>query len=145
MRRQPRKVSRLSSAFAYRFALEPGDHPHDIHGCGCEELLEVRAREAEITTLPEIKASDALREAALYPRPEGILGLERGRSLALARGLESFVVGLGPDCELPGASCAVVHALRAGHTRQAARSKRMRMTGSPETSWPGVHLTLVCP
>src|SRR5919108_4655808 len=43
MRRQPRKVSRLPPALAERFVLEPGDHPHDIHRRGIEQLLKVRA------------------------------------------------------------------------------------------------------
>ena len=44
-----------------------------------------------------------------------------------------------------GASLAWVHAWRTGQPRQVAAWKRMRTTGSPEISRPGVHLTLVCP
>jgi hypothetical protein len=44
-----------------------------------------------------------------------------------------------------GASLAWVHAGRTGQARQVAAWKRMRTTASPETSRPGVHLTLVCP
>src|ERR687883_830440 len=101
MRCQPRKVSRLPPALAERFALEPGDHPHDIHRRGSEQVLEVRARQAAVTTLAHIKAPDALREAALDTRPERILLFELGRLLALSRGLHRFVVGLGADGELP--------------------------------------------
>jgi hypothetical protein len=38
------KVAGLPPAFTQRRASEPGDHPDHIHGRGCEELLEVRAR-----------------------------------------------------------------------------------------------------
>jgi hypothetical protein len=48
-----------------------------------------------------MKAPDALRKAALHPRPERILGFELGRLLTLARSLDSFVVRLRPDRELP--------------------------------------------
>ena len=41
-----------------------------------QELLEVRARQAKIPTPAEIKAPDPLREAALHPRPQRILGFE---------------------------------------------------------------------
>jgi hypothetical protein len=44
-----------------------------------------------------------------------------------------------------GASLARVHAWRTGHARQGVAWKRMRTTGSPETSRPGVHRMLVCP
>ena len=49
-----------------------------------------------------MKAPDTLREAALHPRPQSILGFERGRRLALTRGLKRLMVGLRPDRELPG-------------------------------------------
>src|SRR5215475_6773522 len=100
MRRQPRKVSRLPPALAARFALEPGDHPHDIHRRGSEQVLKVRARQAAVATLAQSKAPNALREAALNTRPERILFFEFGRLLALSRGLHRFVVGLGADGEL---------------------------------------------
>ena len=48
-----------------------------------------------------MKAPDTLREAALHPRPERILGFELGCLLSLACGLDGLVVGLGPDGELP--------------------------------------------
>src|SRR5919199_1609468 len=100
MRCQPRKVSRLPPALAERFALEPGDHPHEIHRRGSEQLLEVRARQAAVATLAHSKAPDALRKAALDTRPERICLFELGRLLALSRGLHRFVVGLGADGEL---------------------------------------------
>src|SRR5919197_5538951 len=100
MRRQPRKVSRLPPALAERFALEPGDHPHEIHRRGSEQVLEVRARQAAVATLAHSKASDAWREAALNTRPERILLFELGCLLALAGGLHRLMVGLGADGEL---------------------------------------------
>jgi hypothetical protein len=100
MRRQPRKVSGLPPALAERCTLEPGDHPHDIHRRGSEQLLEVRARQTAVATLAHIKAPDALRKAALDTRPECIFLFELGRLLALAGGLHRFVVGLGADREL---------------------------------------------
>ncbi len=51
-----------------------------------------------------MKAAYALREAALDPRPEGILGFECCRLLALARRLDRLMVGLRPDGELAGGS-----------------------------------------
>src|SRR6516162_3752249 len=44
-----------------------------------------------------------------------------------------------------GASLAQVQALRTAQARHVAVSKRMRTTGPPRISCPGVHLTLVCP
>ena len=73
---------------------EPGDHPDHIHGCRRQELLEVRARQAEVPTPAEIKAPDPLRQAALYPCPQRILGFELRCLLALPRGLDRLVVGL---------------------------------------------------
>src|SRR5919199_343765 len=101
MRRQPRKVSRLPPALASRFTLEPGDHPHDMHRGGIEQLLEVRARQAAVATLAQRQAPDALRAATLHARPQRLRGFERGRLLALARGRHRFVVGLGADGEWP--------------------------------------------
>src|SRR5215470_4901230 len=100
MRRQSRKVARRSPAFADRFTLEPGAHPHEIHRRSSEQVLEVGAHQAAITTLAQIKAPDALREAALDTRPERILLFELGRLLALAGGLHRLMVGLGADGEL---------------------------------------------
>jgi hypothetical protein len=91
----------LPPAFAQRLALEPGDHPDDIHGCCCQELLEMRARLAQIPTPAEIKTSYPLREAALHPRPHGVLRCELGGLLAVASGLERLMVCLQPNRELP--------------------------------------------
>src|SRR5215510_1650957 len=101
MRRQPRKVSRLPPALAERFTLEPGDHPHDIHRRGSEQVLEVRARQAAVATLAQLKAPDTLREATLHARPQRILGFELGRLLALSRGLHRLMVDLRPHSKLP--------------------------------------------
>jgi hypothetical protein len=60
MKGQLGKVARLPPTLTQRLAPEPGDHANHIHGRGGEELLEVRAREADVTTLTEIKAPDAL-------------------------------------------------------------------------------------
>src|SRR2546429_3110010 len=105
MRRQSRKVSRLSPAFAYGFTLEPGDHPHEIHRRSSEQVLEVGAHQAAVTTLAQIKAPDALREAALDARPERILLFELGRLLALTGGLHRLMVRLGADGELAWRIC----------------------------------------
>ena len=61
----------------------------------------MRACQAKVATVAEIKAPDALREAALDARPERILGFKLRRLLALSCGLHRFVVGLGSDRELP--------------------------------------------
>src|SRR6266446_4652645 len=100
MRRQLCKVSRLPPALAERFALEPGDHPHDIYRRGSEQVLEVRTRQAAVATLAHSKAPDALREAALDARPEVILLFELGGLLAVAGGLHRLMVSLGADGEL---------------------------------------------
>src|SRR2546426_5477036 len=100
MRRQSPKVSRRSPAVASRFTLEPGDHPHEIHRRSSEQVLEVGAHQAAVTTLAQIKAPDALREAALDARPERILLFELGRLLALTGGLHRLMVRLGADGEL---------------------------------------------
>ena len=60
----------------------------------------MRPREAEISTPAEIKASDALREAALDACPQRVLGFEGHRLLPLPCGLDRIVVGLRPDREL---------------------------------------------
>src|SRR5919108_6556795 len=100
MRCQSSKVAWLSSALAQRLIPSPGDHPHDMHRRGIEQVLEVRARQAAVATLAHSKAPDALREAALDTRPERILLFELGRLLALAGGLHRLMVGLGADGEL---------------------------------------------
>jgi hypothetical protein len=102
MRRKSGKVSQLPPVLSQGLTSEPGDHPDHIHCHGCEEVLEVRTRQADVATLAETKAPDALREAAFHPRPERILGFELGRCLALACLLDRLVIGSGPDGELPG-------------------------------------------
>jgi hypothetical protein len=94
------KVSWLPPALPQGLTSEPGDDPDHIHGCRRQELLEVRARQPQIPTPAEIKASYSLREATLNTRPQGILRGELRRLLALPRGLERLVVGLQPDREL---------------------------------------------
>jgi hypothetical protein len=105
MRCQPRQVSRRSPAFASRFALEPGDHPHEMQRRGIAQVLEVRARQAAGATLAQRQASEAWREAALHARPHRLLGFERGRLLTLARRLDRFVVGVGADGALAWSLC----------------------------------------
>src|SRR5262245_27910017 len=100
MRRQPRNVSRLPPARAYRFALEPGDHPHDMHRRGSQQVLQVRARYAAVATLAQSTAPHAVREAALAPRPERILLFACGRLLASAGGRHRLMGGWGADGEL---------------------------------------------
>ena len=48
-----------------------------------------------------MKASNALRETAFHPRPQGILGFELRHLLTLPRRLDGLMVGFGPDGELP--------------------------------------------
>jgi hypothetical protein len=95
------KVARLPPTFTQRHVPEPGNHPDHIHGGRRQELLEVRARQPQIPTPAEVKASYPLRETALHPRPQGVLRFELGGLLAVASGLERLMVGLGPDGELP--------------------------------------------
>jgi hypothetical protein len=94
----------LPPALAQRLAPEPGDHSDHIHGRRRQELLEVRAREAQIATPAQIKTSHPLREATLNPGTQGILRGERGRLLALPRRLQRLVVGLQRDGKLAGGS-----------------------------------------
>jgi hypothetical protein len=79
---------------------EPGDHPHDIHRGGIQQLLEVRDCQPNVPTLTEINAPDALREATLHPCPQGVLGVGLGGFLSLAGSLDGLMVGLRPDGEL---------------------------------------------
>jgi hypothetical protein len=110
------KVAGLPPALAQRPAPEPGDHPDHMHG-GCrQELLEVRSRQAKVSTPAEIKAPDPLRQAALHPCPQRILGCELRCLLALPRGLERLMVGLWADRELAG-GCVGGRARPAGGTR----------------------------
>jgi hypothetical protein len=94
-------VSWLPPALFQELTSEPSDHLDHIHGHGREEVLEVRPRQAEVATLAQIKAPDALGEAALDTRPERIFLFELGCLLALAGGLHRLMVGLGPHSELP--------------------------------------------
>jgi hypothetical protein len=71
------KVAWPPPAFAQWFTPEPGDHSDHIHRGGIEELLEVRARQANIPTPAEIKAPDPLRQATLHSCPRG--GFAAGR------------------------------------------------------------------
>ena len=91
-----------------------------MHRGGSEELLEVRAREAKVSTPTSIKAPDPLREATLDARPQGILGFELRGLLALPRGLERRMVGLWADRKLVG-GCLGGSALPAGGTRATGR------------------------
>src|SRR5262245_56454571 len=98
---QAGKVSWFPPALSQGFTSEPGDHPHNIHRSGIQQLLEVCACQPNIPTLTEIKAPDALREATLHPCPQSVLGFELSSLLPLAGSLDSLVVGLRPDGELP--------------------------------------------
>src|SRR5215831_2756761 len=100
MGRKLGKASWLLPTLPQGLAPEPCDHPHHIHGGGREQVLEVRAREADGPTPAEIEAPDPLRQAALHPGSQRILGCELRRLLALPRGLERLMVGLQPDGEL---------------------------------------------
>jgi hypothetical protein len=62
----------------------------------------VRARQPDVSTPAQIKASRALREAALHPCLQCILGFELRCLLALPCGLDRLVMGLRPDGELAG-------------------------------------------
>ena len=95
------KVSWFPPTLPQGLAPEPSDHPDHIHGGCCQELLEVRAHQPQIPTPAEIKTSYPLREAALHPRPQGVLSFELGGLLALASGLERLMVRLQADGELP--------------------------------------------
>jgi hypothetical protein len=99
------RVAGLPPAFAHRLAPEPGDHPDHMHGRRRQELLEVRPREAKVSTLAEIKASDPLRKAALHPCPQRTLRCELRCLLALPRGLERLMVDLRADRHLACRLC----------------------------------------
>ena len=75
----------------------PPDH---MHGRRRQQLLVVRARQPDVATAAQINAPRALREAAVHPGPQGVLGFERRRLLALLRGLDGLVMGWQPDREL---------------------------------------------
>jgi hypothetical protein len=99
---KPGQVAGLPPALPQRLAPEPGDHPYHIHG-GCrQELLELRAHQAQLPTPAEIKAPDPLREATLNPCAQRIRRGELRRLLALPCGLKRLMVGLRPDRQLAG-------------------------------------------
>jgi hypothetical protein len=89
------KVSRLPPALPEGLIAEPGDHPHDIHRGGIEQLLEVCACQPKVPTLAQVKAPDALREAALDTCPQGVLGFELGGFLAVAGVVMICVISSG--------------------------------------------------
>jgi hypothetical protein len=91
-----------------------------MHRGGIEELLEVRARSAKVSTPAEVKAPDPLREATLHPCPQRILGFELRGPLALPRRLERLMVDWWADRELAG-GCLGGSALPAGGTRTTGR------------------------
>jgi hypothetical protein len=81
-----------------------------MHRGGIEELLEVRAREAKVSTPAEVNAPDPLRQATLHPGPQRIRGFELRGPLALPRRLERLMVAWWPDHVL------VIHRARATTT-----------------------------
>jgi hypothetical protein len=97
------------------------------------------------TIIPQFLTVEGIAHGVLNPRTPGIVGGERGRLLPLPCGLDGLVLGLRPHGELARRMFSRVHAWRTGHARQVEAWKRMRTTGSPETSRPGVHLMLVYP
>jgi hypothetical protein len=93
---QQGQVAGLPPAFARRLAPEPGAHPDRRHGRRPQELLEMRARQPQIPTPAELKTAYPWREAALHPRPQGVLGFDRSGFLPLARRLDGLVVRWRP-------------------------------------------------
>ena len=81
----------------------------------------MRPCQPNVSTAAHIKAPRALREATLDPCPQGILGFEFRRLLALPRGLDGLVVGLRPDRELTWGAFRR-GARRAGGARATSRS-----------------------
>jgi hypothetical protein len=112
------EVAERPTTFTQGLAPQPGDHSDHIHGRRCQELLKVRARQPPIPTPAELKTSYSLRETALHPRPQRILGVELRGLLALPCRLERFMVGLWADREL-ARGCLGGRALPAGGTRLA--------------------------
>jgi hypothetical protein len=60
----------------------------------------VRPHQANIPTPAEVEAPEPLRQAALHPGSQRVLGFELRRLLALPCRLERLMVGLQPDGEL---------------------------------------------
>jgi hypothetical protein len=86
------------------------------------------ARQTDVPTPAQIEASRALRGVALDPCPQGVLGFEFRRLLALPRGLDGLVVGLQPDRELAwGAFRRWTR--RAGGARATSRSVKPNANG----------------
>ena len=73
-----------------------------MHGGGIQELLEVRARQADVPTPAQINAPAPLGEATFDTRPQRVLGFERRRLLALPCRLERLMVDLWADRQLAG-------------------------------------------
>jgi hypothetical protein len=105
MGRQLGQVAGLPPALAQGLTSQPRDHPYHMHGGGIQQLLEVRARQAQVPTPTEINAPNALRQAALHPCPQGVLGVELRGPLALPRRLERLMVDLWADRELARPAC----------------------------------------
>src|ERR687885_807103 len=99
MRCQLGQLAAPPPALAQRLAPEPGDDPDHMHGRRRQERLEVPPCQPDVSTAAPSNASRAWREAALDPCPQGVLGFERRRLLALSRGLDRLVVALQPDRE----------------------------------------------
>ena len=73
-----------------------------MHRGGIQQLLERRACQPQVPTLPEINAPGAWRETPLHPRPQGVLGSALGSLLPLACRLERLMVDLWADRQLAG-------------------------------------------
>jgi hypothetical protein len=67
-----------------------------------QELLEGRARQADVSTPAPINAPDPWGEATFDTRPQRVLGCERGRLLALPCRLERLRVDLWADRQRAG-------------------------------------------
>jgi hypothetical protein len=119
------QVAGRPPAFAQRLAPQPGDHPDHMHGGRRQKLLEMRARQPPIPTPAELNTSYPLREAALHPRPQGVLRFARGGLLAVASGLERLMVRRQSDGELPWGVCR-------GGARPTHRTRTPRGPVEPE-------------
>jgi hypothetical protein len=65
------KVSWFPPTLPQGLSLEPRDHPHHIHGGSIEQLVEVRARQADVPTPVEIAAPNSLGKATLVDTTMG--------------------------------------------------------------------------
>jgi hypothetical protein len=113
-------VAERPTTFTQGLAPQPGAHSDHMHGRRRQELLMVRARQPPIPTPAELNTAYALRETALPPRPQRILGCERRGPLALPCRLEHLMGGLWADRELAGGGLGG-RARPAGGTRPAGR------------------------